>query len=110
MHHGVVMDDMPGKDALTRQLNFSLFRRGKLPGYKSCRKLHGEALKSEFARINAGQRLKSLMARDSRKTTLEDVMPLRPRVALPPADPVRALGESEKGKGPAGGAMRQEPE
>lgn len=88
-YHGVTMDDMPGKDALTRGMNFSLFRRGKLPGYTSCKGLFGEALKAEFLRINAGQRAKSLIARDRR---LEVSACVRPGAVLPPGEPDGAPG------------------
>jgi hypothetical protein len=94
-YHGVTTDDMPGKDPVTRSLNFSLFRRGKLQGYLTCKDLFGEGLKKEFARLNAKQRKKSLIARDIRQATLADMAAradtLKRARALPPADPKRTL-------------------
>lgn len=64
--HGITYEDMPGRDDMTRRMNFMLFRRGRLRGYQSCAGLHGEELKAEFNRIHAPQRVKSLQARDQR--------------------------------------------
>lgn len=66
VYRGITHADMPGKDGITRRMNFSLFRRGRLRGYGTCAHLHGEALKAEFARINAGQKAKSLLASEQR--------------------------------------------
>lgn len=101
-YHGITIDDMPGKDPITRAMNFSLFRRGKLPGYRSCKGLFGEGLKTEFLRINAGQRAKSLIARERR---MAEGTRVRARLALPPAEPERAQGRVNPG-GTREGALR----
>lgn len=64
--NGITWQDAPGHDETAKKLNFFELIRGRLKGYEHCSKLHGDALRAEFARINAGQKTKSHKAAEKR--------------------------------------------
>jgi hypothetical protein len=60
--NGITWQDAPGHDETAKKLNFYELIRGRLKGYEHCANFHGDALRAEFARINAGQKAKSQKA------------------------------------------------
>ncbi len=60
--NGITWRDAPGHDETAKKLNFFELVRGKLKGYEHCANLHGDDLRAEFARLNAGQKAKSMIA------------------------------------------------
>jgi len=55
-HHGIHLWEIPGKTNVMRRLNLSLFKRGELSGFESCKGLEGRDLRREFDRIKAKRR------------------------------------------------------
>lgn len=64
--NGITWKDAPGHDETAKKLNFFELVRGKLKGYEHCSNLHGDDLRAEFARLNAGQKAKSQLAATKR--------------------------------------------
>lgn len=69
--NGITWMDAPGHDETAKKLNFFELIRGTLKGYEHCTNLHGDALRAEFARINAGQKAKSQKAAAKRTEEAE---------------------------------------